>query len=64
MRLQRGKPEVGSIFLNAYQEGNNVIIQVGDDGNGIDTEAVKAKAVERGYCYSGTGRSYDAERNY
>ena len=48
LRLQRGKPEVGSIFLNAYQEGNNVIIQVGDDGNGIDTEAVKAKAVERG----------------
>ncbi|MDY5102221.1 MAG: chemotaxis protein CheA, partial [Agathobacter sp.] len=47
-RIQRGKPEVGSIYLNAYQEGNNVIIQVGDDGNGIDTEAVKNKAVERG----------------
>ncbi len=47
-RIQRGKPEVGSIFLNAYQEGNNVIIQVGDDGNGIDTEAVKGKAIERG----------------
>ncbi|MCI7323788.1 MAG: chemotaxis protein CheA [Lachnospiraceae bacterium] len=48
VRIQRGKPEVGSIFLNAYQEGNNVIIQVGDDGNGIDTEAVKSKAIERG----------------
>ena len=48
VRAQRGKPETGSIFLNAYQEGNNVIIQVGDDGNGIDVEAVKAKAVERG----------------
>ena len=48
LRAQRGKPETGTIFLNAYQEGNNVIIQVGDDGNGIDTEAVKAKAVERG----------------
>ena len=48
VRVQRGKPEVGSIFLNAYQEGNNVIIQVGDDGNGIDTEAVKGKAIERG----------------
>lgn len=47
-RVQRGKPEVGSIYLNAYQEGNNVIIQVGDDGNGIDTEAVKNKAIERG----------------
>ncbi len=48
VRIQRGKPEVGSIFLNAYQEGNNVIIQVGDDGNGIDTEAVKSKAIKRG----------------
>lgn len=48
LRAERGKPEVGTIFLNAYQEGNNVIIQVGDDGNGIDTEAVKAKAIERG----------------
>lgn len=48
LRIQRGKPEVGNIFLNAYQEGNNVIIQVGDDGNGIDTDAVREKAVERG----------------
>ncbi len=48
VRIQRGKPEVGSIFLNAYQEGNNVIIKVGDDGNGIDVEAVKNKAIERG----------------
>ncbi len=48
VRAERGKPETGTIFLNAYQEGNNVIIQVGDDGNGIDVEAVKAKAVERG----------------
>ncbi len=48
IRAQRGKPEVGSIYLDAYQEGNNVIIEVRDDGNGIDTEAVKAKALERG----------------
>lgn len=47
-RKERGKPEVGSIFLNAYQEGNNVIIKVGDDGNGIDVNAVRAKAIERG----------------
>lgn len=48
LRKERGKPEVGSINLNAYQEGNNVIIEVSDDGNGIDTESVKNKAVERG----------------
>lgn len=48
VRAERGKPEVGSIFLNAYQDGNNVVIEVGDDGNGIDVEKVKAKAIERG----------------
>lgn len=48
LRAERGKSEVGSIYLNAFQEGNNVIIEVGDDGNGIDTESVKAKAIERG----------------
>ena len=48
VRKERGKPETGTITLNAFQEGNNVIIQVGDDGNGIDTEAVKTKAIERG----------------
>lgn len=47
-RVERGKPEVGSIFLKAFQEGNNVIIEVGDDGNGIDVAAVRDKAVERG----------------
>lgn len=48
VRKERGKPEVGSIFLDAYQDGNNVVIEVRDDGNGIDVEAVKAKAVEKG----------------
>ena len=48
MRRERGKPEVGSIFLDAYQDGNNVVIEVRDDGNGIDTQAVRNKAIERG----------------
>ena len=48
VRAERGKPEVGSIFLDAYQDGNNVVIEVRDDGNGIDVEKVKAKAVEKG----------------
>ncbi|MDE5596327.1 MAG: chemotaxis protein CheA, partial [Lachnospiraceae bacterium] len=48
LRKERGKPEVGSIFLDAYQDGNNVVIEVRDDGNGIDTESVKNKAIERG----------------
>ncbi len=48
VRLEMGKPEVGSIFLKAFQEGNNVIIEVGDDGSGIDVDAVREKAIERG----------------
>lgn len=48
VRAQRGKPAVGSIFLDAYQDGNNVVIEVRDDGNGIDIEAVRRKAIERG----------------
>ncbi len=48
VRAERGKPEVGSIWLDAYQDGNNVVIEVRDDGNGIDTEAVKNKAISRG----------------
>ena len=48
IRKERGKSEVGSMFLDAFQEGNNVVIEVRDDGNGIDTEKVKAKAVEKG----------------
>ena len=48
IRAERGKPEVGSIWLDAYQEGNNVVIEVRDDGNGIDVEKVKQKAVEKG----------------
>lgn len=48
LRIERGKPEVGSIWLDAYQDGNNVVIEVKDDGNGIDVESVKNKAIERG----------------
>lgn len=48
VRISRGKPEVGSIYLDAYQDGNNVVIEVSDDGNGIDVEAVKQSAIDKG----------------
>ena len=48
VRVANGKPEVGSIFLDAYQDGNNVVIEVRDDGGGVNVEAVKNKAIERG----------------
>ena len=48
IRLNNGKSEEGHIFLNAFQDGNSVVIEVGDDGNGIDPEAVKKRAIEKG----------------
>ncbi len=47
-RVRLGKPEIGSIFLDAYQDGNNVTIEVRDDGGGIDTDKVRRKALEKG----------------
>ncbi len=47
-RLKLGKPQVGTIQLNAYQDGNNVTIEVIDDGAGIDVEKVKASALKKG----------------
>ena len=47
-RIRLGKPEVGSIFLDAYQDGNNVVIEVRDDGAGIDVDKVRKKAIDKG----------------
>lgn len=47
-RRSLGKPAVGKIDLKAYQDGNNVVIEVGDDGQGINVEKVKKKAIDRG----------------
>lgn len=47
-RRNIGKSEVGRIELKAYQDGNNVVIEVGDDGEGINVDKVRKKAIERG----------------
>ncbi len=47
-RIALGKDEVGSIFLDAYQDGNNVVIEVRDDGAGINIDKVRKKALEKG----------------
>ena len=57
VRAKLGKPEIGSIFLDAYQDGNNVIIEVRDDGAGIDVEEVKKTAIERGVITPEQGES-------
>ncbi|MDR2185145.1 MAG: chemotaxis protein CheA [Treponema sp.] len=47
-RKAAGKPEEGMVLLKAANEGNMIIIEIADDGKGIDVDAVKTKAVERG----------------
>ena len=47
-RERRGKPRAGTIALNAYHEGNQIIIEVSDDGNGIDLERVRKRGIAQG----------------
>lgn len=47
-RLDLGKPMQGTINLKAYQDGNNVVIEVNDDGKGIDIEKISQSAVKKG----------------
>jgi two-component system chemotaxis sensor kinase CheA len=47
-RRAAGKPEVGTVTLNAYHEGGHIIIEVGDDGRGLAVEKIRAKALSQG----------------
>jgi two-component system chemotaxis sensor kinase CheA len=47
-RIKRGKSSTGNLYLRAYQDGNSVVIEVEDDGNGIDIAKVRKKAIEKG----------------
>ncbi|MBL8705652.1 MAG: chemotaxis protein CheW [Rhodospirillales bacterium] len=47
-RLAAGKPETGTINLNAYHEGGHIIIEIADDGRGLNVERIKAKALSSG----------------
>ena len=47
-RKQKGKSETGKITLNAYQKGSQVLIEVSDDGKGVDLDIVRERAVSRG----------------
>ncbi len=47
-RTARGKPAIGTIHLKAFHDSGNIVIRVGDDGQGINRESVARKAIERG----------------
>ncbi|HKL85986.1 MAG TPA: chemotaxis protein CheA [Treponemataceae bacterium] len=52
-RIAAGKPEEGIVLLKASNEGNMIVIEISDDGHGIDVESVKQKAVSRGIIHPG-----------
>jgi two-component system chemotaxis sensor kinase CheA len=52
-RINQGKPAQGTVTLDAYHQGNQIIIEVNDDGHGIDRDRLIAKAVERGLIKPG-----------
>ncbi|WP_304224270.1 chemotaxis protein CheA [Gracilinema caldarium] len=51
VRLGAGKSETGTVLLKASNEGNMIIIEIADDGKGIDVDAVRNKAIERGLIH-------------
>ncbi|HPS44012.1 MAG TPA: chemotaxis protein CheA [Treponemataceae bacterium] len=52
-RVAVGKPEEGTVLLKASNEGNMIVIEIADDGHGIDVDAIKRKAVSRGIIHPG-----------
>jgi two-component system chemotaxis sensor kinase CheA len=60
-RIRRGKPKTGNISLSAYHQGSKVVIEVADDGAGIDLEKVKQKALIKGYIQESQMETMDEE---
>jgi len=60
-RAQKGKPATGRIDLNAYTRGSNVVIEVKDDGKGLDAEKLKRRAVEKGLLTESAVAAMDEE---
>lgn len=53
-RIASGKSEMGTINLNAYHQGGNIVIEIRDDGRGLNPEKIRAKAIEKGLIEEGT----------
>ena len=61
-REKSGKPPVGRVTLNAYQQGNSVVVDVRDDGRGIDPERIRRVAIGRGLVAE--SETFDTQRAY
>ena len=60
-RAELHKPAVGTIALNAYQKGNHVVLEIEDDGRGIDTEKLVARAITMGVLAASDEQSLTVE---
>lgn len=60
LRKERGKNPIGEVRLTAAHEGNNVVIEVSDDGKGIDPDVIRRKAVEKGLISSAEAEKLEA----
>jgi len=61
-RAKHGKPPTGTVHLRAYQKGGNMVIEIEDDGEGLNTERIRQKAISRGLIQPGDNLS-DHELN-
>ncbi|MBC3807138.1 chemotaxis protein CheA [Undibacterium seohonense] len=57
IRIARGKPAQGTLRLNAYHESGSIVIEVSDDGGGLNRDKILAKAIEKGLVSEGTALS-------
>ncbi|WP_372767479.1 chemotaxis protein CheA [Pseudoalteromonas sp.] len=48
-REDAGKPKVGTVTLNAFHQGGNIVIEIMDDGAGLNTQKIKQKAIQNGF---------------
>jgi two-component system chemotaxis sensor kinase CheA len=53
IRIAAGKPETGSVHLNAFHQGGNIVIEISDDGAGINADKILKKAIDRGLVEEG-----------
>jgi two-component system chemotaxis sensor kinase CheA len=61
-RLKLGKPETGTITLSAFHEGGHIIIEIKDDGKGLNTERIRQKALEKGLASEAQLASMSAQQ--
>ena len=64
VRVKKGKPKKGTVWLNAYHEGNHIVIEIKDDGQGIDPEKIKRKALEKEIITPEEAKNLSKEESY